>query len=138
MKNTKQNITFRIDPEMNSKISQMAKDKNISQSELVRHILEIGFENTDYKKVSDKYDVLFDRMQKMSDDMIAHFKKISYEIEMLNQRNTRFNNNIVRANIFLEEFSLRLIPRTADYVDMRNQIKIRHTELKNMATDGEA
>ncbi|MBU0991706.1 MAG: hypothetical protein KJ737_04345 [Proteobacteria bacterium] len=138
MKKNKKQVSYMLNPEMDLKISKLAKDKNISQSELVRQILEIGFENTDYKKVSDKYDALLDRMQKMSDDMAAHFSKISFEIELLNQRINRLNNNIVRVNIFLEEFSLRLIPSKAEYVDMRNRIKIRHTELKNMATDGDA
>lgn len=131
-------INFRLSTKDDLRISKIAKSARMTKSEVIRKLVAAGFENTDYKNVSDKYDVLLDRIQRISDYMAGYFKKVSYEIDMLDKRITQLNYNIIRANIFLDEFSLRLIPGKADYIDMRNRITIRHTEFKDMRkTDAE-
>jgi hypothetical protein len=123
-----------MDPEMDLKITRLAREKKISKGEVLRQVLEIGFENTDYKSVSDKYDILLDRMQKMSDDMAAHFEKISHEIKTVD---SRLNHNIIRANLFLNELSKMLLPEIADYINLRNQVQARQSELLNRNAEGE-
>ena len=125
-------INLRMSTRDDIRISQLAKSAKVTKAEVIRRLIAAGFENTDYKNVSEKYDVLLDRMQKMSDDMAAHFRKIAHDIDQVDQRINRVHHNVIRANIFLDEFSRRLIPTSADYIEMRSQVKIKLTEFMNM------
>ena len=125
----KQNVTFRIEPEMNLKISRLAKAKKISQGEVVRRLLEIGLEYTDHKTMVDKFDSLQMEMEKFSEN-------VSIRFETVFQKMTACNLNVIRASMFLEEFSKLMIPEVSTFLDMKGRVQIEHTKLKNKVLGG--
>ena len=108
----KKKISFRIDPEKNFIVSKISRDQNISESETLRRLLEIGIQFIDYDRLVGQYECLQN-----------NFENLRNDVAVLSQKMNATNLNVVRINFFLEELAKVLIPEKDTVAKLKMTVK---------------